>query len=93
MPYTKNIHFNGSGAVLVMKKEGEKLEVIIKSTKGDLDTVFSSVADFPHVLIPEAKKTDFWDLVREEIISVGTRKQDNQMQCRLLQNIQKELHP
>lgn len=84
MSFTKNIHFRGKSAELNLIKDGDGLVF-------QIDGITLSTDKFPYVLISQDAKSDFWDLVREEILSVDTRKQDTQMKCTLLQAIQKQL--
>lgn len=100
MPYTKNIHFRGNEAVLTLEKEvgepvelGEQVEPTLhtKVIGKDGKPLLESFASFPHVLIDQENASDFWDLVREEIISIGRGKQNKFLRCLLLHKIQKEL--
>lgn len=93
MDYNKTIHFRGNdGAKLVLQRTDESnpeeqkdmLTVII-------DNNVISVADFPHVLISNENKSDFWDLVREEILSIAIGKRDKLMRCSLLHKLQTQL--
>lgn len=99
MAFQKNIHFRTTDAVLVLEvvptadNDGnpyDELRALVSDVHTG-DAMLESKAPYPRVLIHRANISDFWDLVREEILSVGTGKQDAHIKCLLLHKVQKEL--
>lgn len=100
MLLTKTIHFRSHDAVLVLeryqKPSEEGVETRLKTTVTDKttkDVLLQSDSEYPRVLVDRVNMSDFWDLVREEIVSIGTGKQDDKLKCLLLHKIQRELEP
>lgn len=90
MPFEKTIHFRGKDGVK-LKLTSQRGEGGIEELELQLDGEIKSKAEYPVVLIPRADISDFWDLVRENIVAVGTGKQDHYLKCRILHEIQKQL--
>lgn len=90
MDYNKTIHFRGKdGAKLVLQRTDESTpEEPRNMLTLIVDNNVLSIAEFPHVLVPNENKSDFWDLVREEILSIGIGKRDKMIQCSLLHKLQ-----
>lgn len=93
MDYNKTIHFRGKdGAKLILQRTDESNPEEMKDTLTlIIDNNVLSVTDFPHVLLANENISDFWDLVREEILSIGVGKRDNQIRCSLLHKLQTQL--
>lgn len=95
MPFTKNIHFRSKDVTLKLEVTSEWRKPdksdLKKMLRCSIDGELYSLQEYPKIQVDKKTASDFWDLVRENIVETGAPYVKSYIQCQIRQEIQKQL--